>query len=352
ISTLQAQVKGLEGQIEDERNNSAKEISSLAAQLSRTRETNKSLTEANRALLSARPQESEAADKAELARLQAEARDLTAAVGELRQQNEKLTDERLAQLGEATDEKAVLQKQLEAVGDQLGKARLEAEQARGELAAMQNRAAEAEKATGAQSTSVAELTQTNARLEQEREDMRRLVESYRADIARLTQNVRGAEQQRAEAERGAQQNIGNITAQLAQLQRDLEGARANQARLAEAGSQQDRERLAVITQLRTENGALAARLNQAQSTLDQIASAARLGTPASVIAAGGTAPTRSVTTALNEARFHTVAGGDSLSRISLRYYGTANRWQEIYNANSDVLQGSSTLRVGMQLRIP
>ena len=73
-----------------------------------------------------------------------------------------------------------------------------------------------------------------------------------------------------------------------------------------------------------------------------------------MIAAGGTAPTRSVTTApsANEARFHTVAGGDSLSRISLRYYGTANRWQEIYNANSDVLQGSSTLRVGMQPRIP
>ena len=37
---------------------------------------------------------------------------------------------------------------------------------------------------------------------------------------------------------------------------------------------------------------------------------------------------------------------------SMRYYGTPNRWQEIYNANRDVLQASSTLRVGMQLRIP
>ena len=53
-----------------------------------------------------------------------------------------------------------------------------------------------------------------------------------------------------------------------------------------------------------------------------------------------------------EVRFHTVTEGDSLSRISMRYYGTPNRWQEIYNANRDVLQGSSVLRVGMQLRIP
>ena len=58
------------------------------------------------------------------------------------------------------------------------------------------------------------------------------------------------------------------------------------------------------------------------------------------------------TAAPADVRFHTVTEGDSLSRISMRYYGTANRWQEIVNANRDVLQGSSALRVGMQRRIP
>jgi nucleoid-associated protein YgaU len=47
-----------------------------------------------------------------------------------------------------------------------------------------------------------------------------------------------------------------------------------------------------------------------------------------------------------------VTDGDSLSRLSLRYYGTANRWQDIYNANSDTLQGANALRVGQRLRIP
>ena len=51
-------------------------------------------------------------------------------------------------------------------------------------------------------------------------------------------------------------------------------------------------------------------------------------------------------------RLHTVVEGDSLTRISLRYYGTPNRWQEIYDANRDALQGENALRLGQQLRIP
>jgi nucleoid-associated protein YgaU len=47
-----------------------------------------------------------------------------------------------------------------------------------------------------------------------------------------------------------------------------------------------------------------------------------------------------------------VAGGDSLSRISQRYYGTPNRWQEIYNANRDKLGNEGVLRIGTELRIP
>ena len=52
------------------------------------------------------------------------------------------------------------------------------------------------------------------------------------------------------------------------------------------------------------------------------------------------------------ARMHTVASGDSLSRISQRYYGTAGRWQEIYAANRDRISDTGVLRVGTELRIP
>ena len=395
ISTLNARVKQLEAQVEEERANTAKEVSTLAAQMQRLHETNKSLTDANRALLSAKDSDA-AATRDDFEQLQGKVRDLTTANEELRRTGQKQAadlrglgaerDGLQSQLADArkvatvlpalTDEKAALQERLEAVGRllvklqhdneglqtthddlvrQLAESRQATEKAHSELAALEGRAAEAEKAAETHTTSVAELTQANAKLEQQQEDMRRLVESYRADITRLTQTVRAAEQQKVDAERSGQQNIDAVTAQLGQVRREVEAARSAQARLSDNFAAQDRDRAAVISQLRTENGSLAARLNQAQSTLDQIAAAARLGTPASVIASGGPAPVRPaapVAAPAPETRYHTVAEGDSLSRISLRYYGTANRWQEIFQANRDVLQGSSALRVGMQLRIP
>ena len=52
------------------------------------------------------------------------------------------------------------------------------------------------------------------------------------------------------------------------------------------------------------------------------------------------------------ARVHVVAEGDSLTRISARYYGTTNRWQDIYDANRDVLKCENALRPGQRLKIP
>ena len=52
------------------------------------------------------------------------------------------------------------------------------------------------------------------------------------------------------------------------------------------------------------------------------------------------------------ARMHTVDGGDTLARISTRYYGTAGRWSVIVAANRDVLGDSNTLVIGRTLRIP
>ena len=392
ISTLQARVKELEGQLEEDRNNTAKEIGTLAAQLQRTRESNKSLTEANRALMSAKQSEQPVVSKDEFDQLQGQVRELTAIRDELKRQNQKLADDsqRVAteretfksQLEDArkvatllpglADEKAALQERLEAVGAQLVKAQQEldalqkangettaqgaaskqaAEKAQADLAALQARMAEAEKATESHKASVAELTDANTKLETERDELRKQLAALRADNVRLGQAASSTEQLKADSDRSAQQNIEALTAQLAQTRRDLQGARDTNSRLAEAGAKQERDRAAALAQLRQENNALLARLTQAQNTLDQIASAARLGTPASTIAAGGVVPVRPAASAA-EPRIHTVAEGDSLSRISLRYYGTPNRWQEIYQANRELLSGSNALRVGMQLRIP
>ncbi len=51
-------------------------------------------------------------------------------------------------------------------------------------------------------------------------------------------------------------------------------------------------------------------------------------------------------------REHTVVLGDTLAKISRQYYGTAGRWDEILEANSDVIQNENALTVGTTLRIP
>ncbi len=51
-------------------------------------------------------------------------------------------------------------------------------------------------------------------------------------------------------------------------------------------------------------------------------------------------------------RIHVVVGGETLSKISLQYYGNASRWPDILAANHDVLKSEKSVRVGMKLKIP
>jgi nucleoid-associated protein YgaU len=47
-----------------------------------------------------------------------------------------------------------------------------------------------------------------------------------------------------------------------------------------------------------------------------------------------------------------VRPGDTLSGISLKFYGTALQWRKIYKANPAIRQNANKLRVGQSLYIP
>ena len=51
-------------------------------------------------------------------------------------------------------------------------------------------------------------------------------------------------------------------------------------------------------------------------------------------------------------RTYTVQNEDSLSKISLKMYGSAVKWNIIYEANRDILPSANSLKIGMKLRIP
>jgi nucleoid-associated protein YgaU len=214
--------------------------------------------------------------------------------------------------------------------------------------------AEAQKTAEQQGARVAELSGANDKFGANLKELEGQLATLRAENVRLGQS----DQARAEAEQRAS-TLATASTQLAAVQKDLAASRAENTRLADSLQAIERDRVARVTQLQQENAAITARLRQAQGTLDQIASAARLinggGSIAPVVSSGGaTVPTIGTQTpaAAAAVRTHVVQEGDSLTRISSRYYGTTGRWQEIYEANRETLKGENALRPGQRLKIP
>ena len=52
------------------------------------------------------------------------------------------------------------------------------------------------------------------------------------------------------------------------------------------------------------------------------------------------------------ATHYTVAEGDTLQKISKRFYGTHRKWQKIYDANQDALKDPNRIKPGIVLTIP
>jgi nucleoid-associated protein YgaU len=51
-------------------------------------------------------------------------------------------------------------------------------------------------------------------------------------------------------------------------------------------------------------------------------------------------------------RIYVVQGGDSLSKISKKFYGDANSWKRIFEANKDIVKNPDLIQPGWKLRIP
>jgi nucleoid-associated protein YgaU len=53
-----------------------------------------------------------------------------------------------------------------------------------------------------------------------------------------------------------------------------------------------------------------------------------------------------------EAKWHTVVSGDNLSKIAKTYYGNANKYPVIFEANKPMLSHPDKIYPGQMLRIP
>ena len=97
----------------------------------------------------------------------------------------------------------------------------------------------------------------------------------------------------------------------------------------------------VLKQMREENARLKAQLAQTRLS----------NAPATTVTKNTIISTISSSEASRE-RTYVVQYDDSLSKISLKMYGSAVKWRIIYEANRDILPSANSLKIGMKLRIP
>jgi nucleoid-associated protein YgaU len=49
---------------------------------------------------------------------------------------------------------------------------------------------------------------------------------------------------------------------------------------------------------------------------------------------------------------YTIVSGDSLSKIAKNFYGDANKWRQIYEANRDIIKDPDMIHPGQTIKIP
>lgn len=74
--------------------------------------------------------------------------------------------------------------------------------------------------------------------------------------------------------------------------------------------------------------------------------------PVAQAAPNAAEPTQASSTPAAPIRKYKVQSGDTLEKLAVRFYGAADQWIKIYNANADVLSTNQGLKPGLELQIP
>lgn len=214
-------------------------------------------------------------------------------------------------------------------------------------------------------------TEVQQQLNESADKLSTALRSYTVLQQELEQNKTAASQAAAEYEAkltSAQSEISALKAQLS----STSGESQDRAHAIEAGQQEIQQLRAATLEKGQEILALRDQLRQTLAQLSSVAEEnAQLKTRLAVLAPppGSTlaSPTRPGTAAAQAAitvpelirvptppqpRQHVIGDGDTLSKISRRYYGTPDRWNDIYQANRNLLNDPSRLPKGAALKIP
>jgi nucleoid-associated protein YgaU len=245
----------------------------------------------------------------------------------LRSDNKQLTDELAtawkesdklkADLAKSTAEAADLKTQLDA---QKSQAAVPAPAANGGDANPQLAEVQDKLATALRSFSV---------IQNENSDLKAAVEKLTAENTALTQSQEAAKSQIATLQVQA-----NATQQIIPLRNELRQSEDEINRLARE-NERLRNRVALMEPEPGAPGRLPTRPGSQTLAPEPVATTTPVPTPT---------PT--------PGRTYVIAEGDTLTRISRKFYGSSGHWEEILAANRDVIKNEKKLPVGDTIKIP
>lgn len=70
------------------------------------------------------------------------------------------------------------------------------------------------------------------------------------------------------------------------------------------------------------------------------------------VKSGSSSSAPAPTPAKPAAKTYTVVAGDNLSKIAKHFYGDANKWKKIFEANRDIIKNPDLIKPGQTLKIP
>jgi nucleoid-associated protein YgaU len=70
------------------------------------------------------------------------------------------------------------------------------------------------------------------------------------------------------------------------------------------------------------------------------------------VAAQRAGATAAAQPAAAQPRYYTIQSGDSLSKVAKEFYGDANRWNDLFEANREVIKDPDKIYPGQRIRVP
>jgi nucleoid-associated protein YgaU len=189
-------------------------------------------------------------------------------------------------------------------------------------------------------------------LQDENTRLRGEVERTRGENTTLASQLKAATSRHEESRQALEMLNSELLAQKQARAQAEQAAAAARTQLSAVLAQANRNPPGTLAAARESAAASSAALHLARSPTSDSVPTAELRTDTERLRRAAEPPGTSPAPATPRPATHLVQAGDTLEKLALRYYGSGELWRPIYEANLALLGGGQPLRVGTEVRLP